>query len=207
MSCARDSQIADLAAICALVAGVDSVHIIDDPENPRPKWHPLPGACYQVGTSIRNGNLNGHGIILEILTHMRNLAVFSGAGRCLKIDSDTVLLDIERFAAGPHGRNRETTGAFFGAAYSLDLAQIERAIAGCQSEKIHADAPEDVTIWTLAGCPVVTDSEYALAPFESYLKYPCPPDAVTCGNPNSDGTRRSPKEILKRMQSVVRNRN
>jgi len=203
MTCGRDRDLAEVAAMAALAAGARSVTLMVDPNDPLETEIVGRGIETMTGYSNRHGNLNGPEIIAEILRDMRYLAIASKTGVCLKLDSDTVLLDINRYASAPYGRNRDETGAFFGAAYSLDLTSINKGIAECQSVKIQPSAPEDLTIWELTGKTVCPDSVFALAPYEVWDQYPCRPDAVSCGNPLPDGSRRDPAEILDRMQSIL----
>jgi len=203
MTCGRDRDLAEVAAMAALAAGALSVTMIIDPDDPFEKPITGPGTENWAGFAKRNGNLNGPDVIQEILNNMRHLAVVSGAKACLKLDSDTVVLHLYPYADAPYGRNRDETGAFFGAAYSLDLTSINKGIAECQSVKIQPSAPEDLTIWALTGKSVCPDSVFALAPYEVWDQYPCRPDAVTCGNPLPDGSRRDPADILSRMQSIL----
>jgi len=203
MSCSRDRDLAIIAARSALAAGAPIVIILDDPKNQCRHRITMPGVEHYRGWAHRNGNLNGQEVIMEILNNMRDLAVRSGTGACLKLDSDTVVLSLDRFANAPHGRNRKGGGGFYGAAYSLDLPSIIKGIAECKSEKIQPPAPEDLTIWSLCGRPIAEESDFALAPCEVWQEYPAMPDAVTCGNPLSDGARRTPSEIKDRMTAVL----
>lgn len=205
MSCARDQRLALLAAQSALAAGADRILIVDDPDDPCTTPILGPGLEHVRGLAKRNGNLNGPLVIMEIMSKMKGLAMESESGVCLKLDSDTVILSLWTFLLAPHGRNRDGNGAFFGAAYSLDIASLDRGIAEWQSDKIQPSAPEDLAIWGLCGSPIAEDGDFALAPVEIWQSYPTRPAAVTCGNPLPDGQRRSPSEIEKRMRQVLTN--
>lgn len=124
--------------------------VFDDSEHRLPGWVQgsiwRMGAAYQVTRFPRRGNLNGTGCAIGILESMLS----TGADVVAKIDSDTIIVRPDLFAAGTVGCCSTMTARrdAFGACYSIRRETIIAALEILRGLPDDPAAPEDLTIWS-----------------------------------------------------------